>query len=494
MKFSRSQKTVLGVAALVLALQVSLGSYLLDREEQALLNQLDGQVRSWVEVLVASRADLKPTDARRRAQGLGAALLAHDDVLFCEIRNQQGQLVFQGAIPDRRHIRRRSVHCPVPLPPAVSGTTTGSTDASSDTLTLHIAVDRLYDTLTQARGMAILSGIVAVTTALFFATLMVRHAFTTPLRQLLVKGQTVDPGHLDRPVDVAGIDEIGQLEDAFDRIAAGVHGLMPGASPRVTSSDSGWNRDESLSTLKRAYEKLEGVNRELNDFASVVAHDLKAPLRQIRTLADWIVSDSGADLHADQQEHIGLLVAQVDRMHRLVEGILQYSRVGRDGEVPTPVDLNEVLSEAIALVAAPDHIEIAVSSTLPVLFLERTRVLQVFENLLDNAVKFMDKPQGHVRIGCVEENGYWTFSIADNGPGIEDQAQQRIVRICQTGLTGAAGAGIGIGLTVVWRAVEMYGGKVWVESKPGQGSTFFFTLPTAQRETQRGGLQASTAR
>ena len=494
MKFSRSQKMVLGVAALVLALQLSLGSCLLDHEERALLNQLDEQVRGWVDVLVASQPDLKPSDARRRAQGLGAALLRHEDVPFCEIRNEQGELLFNGGIPDRQYLRRHTLRCPLSLPPAASGATSGPTDAPSDTLTLQIAVDGLHGTLMEARGIVILSGIVAVITALFFATLMVRHAFGTPLGRLLAKGRAIDLGHFDRPIDVAGADEIGQLENALDRIATQLHRLIPSERACAVPGVSEQTQDESLSALKRAYEKLEGVNRELNDFASVVAHDLKAPLRHIRALADWIVSDCGTDLHADQQEHIGLLVSQVGRMHHLIEGILQYSRVGRDDEAPTRVDLNDVVSEAIALVAAPDHIEIVVSGTLPALSLERTRILQVFENLLGNAVKFMDKPQGHIRIGCLKEDGYWTFSVADNGPGIEERAPQRIFRISQTGLPGAAGAGIGIGLAVVRKTIEMYGGRVWVESKPGQGSTFFFTLPTQQRQTQHDRLQASTAR
>jgi signal transduction histidine kinase len=117
--------------------------------------------------------------------------------------------------------------------------------------------------------------------------------------------------------------------------------------------------------------------------------------------------------------------------------------------------------------------------------------MQVFQNLLSNAVKYMDKPQGEVRVGCVEEDGFWKFSVADNGPGIEERHFERIFKIFQTLSPQDEFESTGIGLTVIKKIVELYGGKVWVQSKVGQGSTFFFTLPKAKKEVADAKLEAN---
>ncbi len=224
-------------------------------------------------------------------------------------------------------------------------------------------------------------------------------------------------------------------------------------------------------------EQLEKINQELGDFAYIVSHDLKAPLRGIKTLVDWITSDHANKLSDDSKEQMNLLVKRVDRMQSLINGILQYSRVGRVEEEKAVVDLNELLTEIIDMVAPPDNVKITVENELPAIVCGRTRIMQVFQNLLSNAVKYMDKPDGWIKIGCVEENGFWKFSIADNGPGIEEKYFEKVFKIFQTLLPRDEVESTGIGLTVVKKIVKMYEGNIWVESEPGNGCTFFFTLP-----------------
>ncbi len=223
--------------------------------------------------------------------------------------------------------------------------------------------------------------------------------------------------------------------------------------------------------------KLENVNKELKDFAYIVSHDLKAPLRGISTLANWMLSDYADKLDEEGSEQLNLLSSRVDRMHNLIDGILQYSRVGYVEEEKTPINLNELVLDIIDLVAPPENITITIENQLPVVECEQTRINQVFQNLLSNAIKYMDKPQGQIKIGCVEENGFWEFSIADNGPGIEEKYFDRIFQIFQTLSSRDEFESTGIGLTLVKKIVGLYGGKVWVESKRGEGSKFLFTLP-----------------
>ena len=229
-------------------------------------------------------------------------------------------------------------------------------------------------------------------------------------------------------------------------------------------------------------EEVRNANQELKDFAYIVSHDLKAPLRAIETLSSWISTDHSDRLDEEGREQMHLLTSQVERMHNLIDGVLQYSRVGRVKEKKVQVNLSELVSEIIDAVASPENIAITVEDELPVVECDETRIMQVFQNLLSNAVKYMDKPQGRIKIGCVEEAGFWKFSVADNGRGIEEKHFKRIFQIFQTLSPGKKFESTGIGLTIVKRIVELYGGEIWVESKPGEGSTFFFTLPKQKNE------------
>ncbi|MFQ6034732.1 MAG: ATP-binding protein [Sedimentisphaerales bacterium] len=243
--------------------------------------------------------------------------------------------------------------------------------------------------------------------------------------------------------------------------------------------------------LEAANQELGRSNKELQDFAHIVSHDLKAPLRGIKTLANWISTDYTDKLDENGREQIELLLSRVDRMHNLIDGILQYSRVGRIKEEASQVNLNELVPDIIDMVAPPESITITVENELPVIECEKTRIVQVFQNLLSNAVKYMDKLQGQIRIGCVEENGFWKFSVVDNGPGIEERHFEKIFQIFQTLSPRDEVESTGVGLTLVKKIVEMHGGQIWVESKMGQGSTFFFTLPKQKVGGKNEKLQAS---
>ncbi len=232
-----------------------------------------------------------------------------------------------------------------------------------------------------------------------------------------------------------------------------------------------------IQELERTNQEVEKVNQELKDFAYIVSHDLKAPLRGIKTLAEWITTDYADKLDNNGKEQINLLTDRVDRMHNLIDGILQYSRIGRIEEEKVIVNLNELVTEVIDLIAPPENVTITIENKLPTIECEQTRIMQVFQNLLSNAVKYMDKPQGQIKVGCVEEDGFWEFYVADNGPGIEEKYFEKIFQLFQTLTPRDESESTGIGLTIIKKIVELYGGKIWVRSKVGEGSTFFFTVP-----------------
>jgi two-component system sensor kinase FixL len=223
--------------------------------------------------------------------------------------------------------------------------------------------------------------------------------------------------------------------------------------------------------------RVADINEELTHFAYVVSHDLKAPLRGIKLLTEWLCTDYGDKLGDQAKEQLDLLQSRVQRMHNLIEGVLQYSRVGRIKEEMVTVDLNELVPSIVDTIAPPSHIHVTIEGTLPSLVCERTRVTQVFQNLLTNAVKYMDKPEGSITVACEDQGNAWRFRVTDNGPGIEEKYFERIFKIFQTLAPKDEYESTGVGLTLVKKIIELYGGKVWVESQVGQGSTFLFTWP-----------------
>jgi light-regulated signal transduction histidine kinase (bacteriophytochrome) len=224
---------------------------------------------------------------------------------------------------------------------------------------------------------------------------------------------------------------------------------------------------------------VESTNRELEELVHIASHDLKTPLRGIAILTEWLSADCADKLGEQSKEQMGLLLRRVERMYNLIEGILQYSRIVRVKENLAVINLNKLMLEIINTLATPANISITVENELPTIENEPTRIAQVFQNLIGNAVKYMDKANGRIRIRCDEENGFWKFSVADNGPGIEEKYFEKIFQVFQTLASRDEFESTGVGLTVTKKIVEMYGGKIWVQSKVGEGSTFFFTLPKA---------------
>ena len=241
-------------------------------------------------------------------------------------------------------------------------------------------------------------------------------------------------------------------------------------------------QDRAEKKLAKLIENLKSANKELKDFAYVVSHDLKAPLRAIKTLADWLVTDYTDKLDQDGKEQIDLLISRVDRMHKLIDGVLQYSRIGRKKDTPVYIDLNDLIPQIIENLAPPENIKIEIKNNLPAIFAEKSGIFRIFQNLLSNAVKYIDKPTGQIEVVSFEQQDYWKFAVTDNGPGIEPKNFEKIFQIFQTLTPKDQNESTGVGLTIVKKIIETYGGRIWVEAPPGDGSTFWFTLPKSKQQ------------
>jgi signal transduction histidine kinase len=311
------------------------------------------------------------------------------------------------------------------------------------------------------------------------------NALTTAARDVAEKGD------YSLRVEQVSHDDLGVLANTFNRMLDQIQQ----ATTKLSNSEQKLieHRKNLERQVKMRTADLEVANQELQDFAYIVSHDLKAPLRGINQLATWISEDYDSLLAEEGRRQLALMRERVTRMYALIDGILLYSRIGQFQEQRQEVDLQVIATDAITMLAPPEHIRISIEGTLPYVLAEKVRMQQLFQNILSNAIKFMDKPWGRIVISSKCENHICTITITDNGPGIEERYHQKIFQIFQTLNTMPQNKdSTGIGLSLVKRIVELHGGTIQVQSKVGEGTEFIFTLEqkrliNAQQQTRSPG-------
>jgi PAS domain S-box-containing protein len=235
----------------------------------------------------------------------------------------------------------------------------------------------------------------------------------------------------------------------------------------------GTNTD--ITDLKQAQADLQTRHQELDSFAHIVSHDLKAPLRAIANLSQWIEDDLEGVLTADTQAQMTLLRSRVDRMRATIDGLLDYARIGRTEGKTEPVAVSELVVEVIDSLAPPPTFSIAIDPNLPTLDTNRVLLFQVFANLIGNGIKHHDRLDGSIQISGRECGDLYEFVVADDGPGIAPEYQANIFTIFQTGNSRNTQDSTGIGLAIVKKIVESAAGTIRLESQIGLGTTFYFT-------------------
>jgi signal transduction histidine kinase len=231
---------------------------------------------------------------------------------------------------------------------------------------------------------------------------------------------------------------------------------------------------------------LEHTNRELDQFAYVASHDLKAPLRGIANLSQWIEDDLGERMDDQTRTHIHLLRGRVIRLENLIGGILAYSRAGRDSSEVASIDVGALATDVWELLAPPATARLELAGPLPQLKTSRIQLQQILMNLIDNAIKHnADRPLT-ITVSAQRVGRRWEFAVADDGIGIAPEFADKIWGLFQTLERRDKVESTGIGLSVVRKIVESQGGRAWVESGPGRGATFRFTWVAEPDEVPRG--------
>ena len=219
---------------------------------------------------------------------------------------------------------------------------------------------------------------------------------------------------------------------------------------------------------------LENQNEQLNDYAHIVSHDLKSPLRNISALLSWTREDFQNKLGSDSLTNLDLMQNKVEKMDHLIENILKYSSIDNTIAKEEMVNTQEVVEDIISMIFIPEHITVNIKNQLPVIKADATRIQQLFQNLISNAVNYIDKEKGLVEIDVEKKNDTYIFSIADNGCGIPEENHEKIFKIFSS--TSNHQTSTGIGLSIVRKIVDLYEGEIWLESEEGKGTTFYFSF------------------
>ena len=229
-------------------------------------------------------------------------------------------------------------------------------------------------------------------------------------------------------------------------------------------------------TLESTFSALEKRNQELDQFAYVASHDLKAPLRGVTTIVKWIEDELTAELSPQLRTYLDQMKGRLSRLEDLINGLLAYARVGRTAQTPTPVDVAQLLGEVAELVVPPDF-TLRLGPGLPTFVTDRLGLQQVFTNLLSNAVKYHQRGGGQLEVSCRENGSFFEFRVQDDGPGIAPEYHQKIFLLFQTLRDRHTAESTGIGLSIVQKIINEHQGVIRVESAPGQGAGFIFTWP-----------------
>jgi len=229
-----------------------------------------------------------------------------------------------------------------------------------------------------------------------------------------------------------------------------------------------------VSDLKRA-------NQELQDFSYIVSHDLKAPMRGISSLVNWIREDYDEVFDENGRDYLDKLQNRTHKMHNLIEDILRYSRIGRASLEPEQFKSIDVIHDVLDRLSPPGSVTVNIREPLPDIMFDKTMFIQVIQNLISNGINHLGKPEGRITVSCVDLGESWEFCVEDNGAGIEERHFEKIFKIFQSLKSSSDTLSTGIGLSLVKKIIERSGGTVRVESTVGKGSAFFFTVQGSPR-------------
>lgn len=294
-------------------------------------------------------------------------------------------------------------------------------------------------------------------TAGVILSIIIGNMITGSIRKLDSAVKAISSGLKNTRVKINSKDEMGKLGAAFNHMLD--------------------NIEKSRNELLNYSEQLKKQNQELNQFSYVVSHDLKAPLRAIFKLSEWIEEDLKDNIQDETRKNLQTLRGRVFRLEALINGLLEYSKIGRTDVLLEKVDTKKMVEDILQMLNPPENIQVNIQENMPTVHTKKILLQQVFSNLINNAVKYNDKEQGLITVKSKDVGQFYTFVVEDNGIGIEKAYHEKIFAIFQTLEARDQVEGTGIGLSIVKKIIDEVGGTIIVESELNGGSKFMFTWP-----------------
>lgn len=227
--------------------------------------------------------------------------------------------------------------------------------------------------------------------------------------------------------------------------------------------------------LKETAKELERINRQLESFVHIVSHDLKSPLASIIISLSVMQDDPYVVANPVFQQKIDFIYVACNHLSEMISSILEYSKQSMAEQATEQVDTKELVQQIVFLLSPPNNIRVEIKDDLPVLTTKKSKLLQVFQNLVSNAIKYNDKEKGEIEVGAVDKGKYFEFYVKDNGPGITPEDKERIFRLFEVaGNKSNKDSSTGVGLNILKMLIEEQGGRIWIDSVPGEGSVFYF--------------------
>ncbi len=324
-----------------------------------------------------------------------------------------------------------------------------------------IDVSETLTYMEKLRDMTIFAS-VCITLGVSLLIYLFAYFFVKPINDLADAAEEISHGNLNKRVEVRSKNELGQLAESFNK---------------MTNSLVAAQKD-----LQSKLNELNRSNNALDRFAHVVSHDIKAPLNSIEGLANILKLELKDKVSPDELEIVLKIHEQSRKTKEMIKGILEFAELKSQKGATQQVDLNEVIENIRFVLEIPSHIKLLVDDRLPILSIEKILIYQVFQNLISNSVKYIDKAEGIIRLSCTTEKGFHKFALSDNGRGIDKEYQTKIFEIFNTGQTAKDYESTGVGLSIVKNIIEEKGGAIWVDSVKGEGATFYFNIPVNHLE------------
>jgi signal transduction histidine kinase len=318
--------------------------------------------------------------------------------------------------------------------------------------------------------------------AVVLAAVLIAYSISTPVKELTMISGVIAQGDLSARAPVHAGDEIGRLAQSFNQMTDSL----------VEAKDHVEQKKAEVEEQKRL---LEEANKELDSFVYTVSHDLRAPLRGIDGFANFLQQDYAEKLDSQAKDYLNRIRSGANRMKDLIDDLLTLSRISRIKNPYEDVDINELVRSVIARIEfdiTTYSVEMVIAENLPVMRCDKIKMAEVFLNLINNAIKFSSKNKDtkpHVQVGYADKAGAHEFFVKDNGIGIDKKYHQEVFGIFKRLHKQDEYEGTGAGLSIVKRIIDDHHGSIWIESEPGKGAAFFFSLPKVAQEEKMPGIE-----